>query len=317
MKKENRNVARLDIILALILLILAAVILWEQGVFDPLLNKLPSLKKNADVTETAETFEEDIYEETYPADPDEAFEEGSEDLPGEEPDSAADVSPENSEETASEVSGEASEGTSEQTSEQTSAEISDETSEEASEETSSEAASGEPSDESTEGASAPYYEPSGGSYDQILVNVLSALLSDDYNTLAEYVSADGLRLCPMGAPLSTDVILSKEAAAAFPDRDSTLFGYRRGSGNAIYMTGSEYCRTFICPENFDFSAASVYYDAGDDLSLAENIADGTVHTVRYTYEQSIMEWQDIVLVFVTEGEQDKLAAIMHRDATTH
>lgn len=309
MKKENRKVVRLDIILALILLILAAVILWEQGVFDPLLNKLPSFKKKAAVTETAEASEEEfseeeIFEEPYP---DEGSSEETEDFTEEEPDIT-------DEETSAETSAETD----------SSSELSNGSEEsdaaDAAEETESENGSSESSSEeadSEEDASVPYYEPVGGSYDQILVNVLSALLSDDYGTLAEYVSEEGLRLCPMGAALSTDVILSKDGVTAFPERDSTLFGYRRGSGNAIYMTGSEYCHTFICPDDFDFSAASVYYDAGDDLSLAESFLSGTVHTVRYTYEPNIMDWQDIVLVFVTEDDHDSLAAIMHRDATTH
>lgn len=160
----------------------------------------------------------------------------------------------------------------------------------------------------------PYFETEGDSFDDIMVQVLSALLSADFGSLSDYVGEEGLRLSPMGAFLEDDIILSSNEVSEFLSMDEQKFGVYRGSGNAIRMTPVEYYNKFICPSDFDFSQTSVYIDDDEDMEAA---GWGDIHTVRYTYEPNVMEWQDVIMVYRESDGRDYLVGIIHRDVTTN
>lgn len=158
------------------------------------------------------------------------------------------------------------------------------------------------------------YETEGESFDDIMVKVLSAILMGDFDTLSRYVGEAGLRLSPMGAFLSEDVILSKEETAEFFSRGEDTYGTFPGSGDPIAMGPQEYYERFICPVSFDFGESTVIYDDADDL---EDALWGDYHTVRYSFEPNVMEWQDIVMVYASENGRDVLIAILHRDMSSY
>ena len=243
-------------------------------------------------------------------------------------------------ETSAETSG-SSEGSSEgsgaaesSNSSESASESSSETSSEASSESSSETsdASGEGQSSEGEGGSEAssessitdedlpddpdlQFETSDSYYDDINVKVLTAVLSQDFETLSEYVGDAGLRLSPMGEASENDVILSASEVSSFFSRSSEMYGIYLGSGGAIRMMPDEYYRTFINPDAFDFALASALYDDAEDLASAAAYGSD-LHTVGYHYVPNVMEWQNVIFVYQRSGERDWLVGIIYQDLTT-
>ncbi len=243
-------------------------------------------------------------------------------------------------ETSAETSG-SSEGSSEgsgaaesSNSSESASESSSETSSEASSESSSETsdASGEGQASEGEGGSEAssessitdedlpddpdlQFETSDSYYDDINVKVLTAVLSQDFETLSEYVGDAGLRLSPMGEASENDVILSASEVSSFFSRSSEMYGIYLGSGGAIRMMPDEYYRTFINPDAFDFTLASALYDDAEDLAAAAAYGSD-LHTVGYHYVPNVMEWQNVIFVYQRNGERDWLVGIIYQDLTT-
>ncbi|MBQ4186719.1 MAG: hypothetical protein II642_02430, partial [Firmicutes bacterium] len=243
-------------------------------------------------------------------------------------------------ETSAETSG-SSEGSSEgsgaaesSNSSESASESSSETSSEASSESSSETsdASGEGQSSEGEGGSEAssessitdedlpddpdlQFETSDSYYDDINVKVLTAVLSQDFETLSEYVGDAGLRLSPMGEASENDVILSASEVSSFFSRSSEMYGIYLGSGGAIRMMPDEYYRTFINPDAFDFALASALYDDAEDLAAAAAYGSD-LHTVGYHYVPNVMEWQNVIFVYQRSGERDWLVGIIYQDLTT-
>ncbi len=243
-------------------------------------------------------------------------------------------------ETSAETSG-SSEGSSEgsgaaesSNSSESASESSSETSSEASSESSSETsdASGEGQASEGEGGSEAssessitdedlpddpdlQFETSDSYYDDINVKVLTAVLSQDFETLSEYVGDAGLRLSPMGEASENDVILSASEVSSFFSRSSEMYGIYLGSGGAIRMMPDEYYRTFINPDAFDFTLASALYDDAEDLAAAAAYGSD-LHTVGYHYVPNVMEWQNVIFVYQRSGERDWLVGIIYQDLTT-
>ena len=159
------------------------------------------------------------------------------------------------------------------------------------------------------------FETSGSSYDDIMINVLTSLLSKDMATLSTYVGSKGLRLVPTGAVNNHDVTLSADEVANFFSRPSQSYGTYAGSGNTITCTPDEYYNTFLMPDGFDFSAANVTYNEAAHIQAASNIA-ASPKTVAYYYAPNVMEWKRIIMVYDTEGDRDVLCGIIYQDAST-
>ena len=159
------------------------------------------------------------------------------------------------------------------------------------------------------------FETSDSYYDDINVKVLTAVLSQDFETLSEYVGDAGLRLSPMGEASENDVILSASEVSSFFSRSSEMYGIYLGSGGAIRMMPDEYYRTFINPDAFDFTLASALYDDAEDLAAAAAYGSD-LHTVGYHYVPNVMEWQNVIFVYQRSGERDWLVGIIYQDLTT-
>ncbi len=245
---------------------------------------------------------------------------------------SAEASGETSE--ASEDSSETSSAAESSDSSENASEASSETSSEASSESSSETsdASGEGQASEREGGSEAssessitdedlpddpdlQFETSDSYYDDINVKVLTAVLSQDFETLSEYVGDAGLRLSPMGEASENDVILSASEVSGFFSRSSEMYGIYLGSGGAIRMMPDEYYRTFINPDAFDFTLASALYDDAEDLAAAAAYGSD-LHTVGYHYVPNVMEWQNVIFVYQRSGERDWLVGIIYQDLTT-
>ena len=235
---------------------------------------------------------------------------------------------------SSEGSSEGSGAAESSNSSESASESSSETSSEASSETSSETsdASGEGQASEGEGGSEAssessitdedlpddpdlQFETSDSYYDDINVKVLTAVLSQDFETLSEYVGDAGLRLSPMGEASENDVILSASEVSSFFSRSSEMYGIYLGSGGAIRMMPDEYYRTFINPDAFDFTLASALYDDAEDLAAAAAFGSD-LHTVGYHYVPNVMEWQNVIFVYQRSGERDWLVGIIYQDLTT-
>ena len=235
---------------------------------------------------------------------------------------------------SSEGSSETSSAAESSNSSESASESSSETSSEASSETSSETsdASGEGQASEGEGGSEAssessitdedlpddpdlQFETSDSYYDDINVKVLTAVLSQDFETLSEYVGDAGLRLSPMGEASENDVILSASEVSSFFSRSSEMYGIYLGSGGAIRMMPDEYYRTFINPDAFDFTLASALYDDAEDLAAAAAYGSD-LHTVGYHYVPNVMEWQNVIFVYQRSGERDWLVGIIYQDLTT-
>ena len=145
--------------------------------------------------------------------------------------------------------------------------------------------------------------------------MLTAVLSQDFETLSEYVGDAGLRLSPMGEASENDVILSASEVSSFFSRSSEMYGIYLGSGGAIRMMPDEYYRTFINPDAFDFTLASALYDDAEDLAAAAAYGSD-LHTVGYHYVPNVMEWQNVIFVYQRSGERDWLVGIIYQDLTT-
>ena len=239
-----------------------------------------------------------------------------------------------SSEGSSEGSGAAESSNSSESTSESSSETSSEASSESSSETSSETsdASGEGQASEGEGGSEAssessitdedlpddpdlQFETSDSYYDDINVKVLTAVLSQDFETLSEYVGDAGLRLSPMGEASENDVILSASEVSSFFSRSSEMYGIYLGSGGAIRMMPDEYYRTFINPDAFDFTLASALYDDAEDLAAAAAYGSD-LHTVGYHYVPNVMEWQNVIFVYQRSGERDWLVGIIYQDLTT-
>ncbi len=160
------------------------------------------------------------------------------------------------------------------------------------------------------------FETSGSSYDDIMINVLTCLLTQDTASLSDYIGDQGFRLSPTGTATSADVILSANELTDFFSMNSQSYGTYPGSGEDIYLTPSEYYAKYIVPSSFDFTTASVLYNDVNDLeAVAGFVADPK--TVSYKYSPSVMEWKRIIVVYGSEGNGDVLCGIIYQDATTN
>ena len=160
------------------------------------------------------------------------------------------------------------------------------------------------------------YETSGSSYDDIMVNVLTCLLSRDTASLAEYVGASGLCLSPTGTAVASDVILSSAQVAAFFDQGTQTYGTYPGSGEKIRLSAEEYYNSYIVPSSFDFSTAVVSYNDAADIAAASAMFSNP-KTVSYEYTPNVMEWQRLIMVYCSEGTGDVLCGIIYQDVTTN
>ena len=241
---------------------------------------------------------------------------------------SAEASGETSE--ASEGSSETSSAAESSNSSESASEASSETSSEASSETSDASGEGQASEGEGESEASSessitdedlpddpdlQFETSDSYYDDINVKVLTAVLSQDFETLSEYVGDAGLRLSPMGEASENDVILSASEVSSFFSRSSEMYGIYLGSGGAIRMMPDEYYRTFINPDAFDFALASALYDDAEDLASAAAYGSD-LHTVGYHYVPNVMEWQNVIFVYQRSGERDWLVGIIYQDLTT-
>lgn len=160
----------------------------------------------------------------------------------------------------------------------------------------------------------PNFSESGSSYEDIMVNVMTSLLSQDFSTLAGYVGESGLELAPMGTLTGTDVMLSPGDTAMFLESGVQNFGTYEGTGEAIMMDGDTYYHTYIIPSGFDFTVSSTAYDDPSDLSCCGSLTD--IHTVSYYYAPDPIGWMKIILVYQSGNGGDNLRAIIYQDTTT-
>lgn len=160
------------------------------------------------------------------------------------------------------------------------------------------------------------FETSGSSYDDIMVNILTCLLSQDMSALSEYVGSVGFRLAPTGIFSAEDVVLSASDLSAFFSLSAQKYGTYPGSGESIYLTPTEYYNSYLVPSGFDFSAASVSYnDSADLAAVAGYVSDPK--TVSYLYSPNVMEWKRLIVVYTHEGGNDVLSGIIYQDVTTN
>ena len=159
------------------------------------------------------------------------------------------------------------------------------------------------------------FETSGSSYDDIMVNVLTCILSEDTAALSTYVGSQGLRLSPTGYAVEDDVVLSSTELADYFSMGSQSYGIYPGSGESIYCSPSEYYHQYILPSGFDFTLSTVSYNDNADLAAAGNWVDDP-KTVSYHYAPNVMGWKRIILVYGSEGSGDVLCGIIYQDLTT-
>lgn len=160
------------------------------------------------------------------------------------------------------------------------------------------------------------FTPSGASYDDIMINILTCLLSRDMTSFSSYIGSYGLRLSPTGSMTEQDVVLSANEAAEFFQLDSRVYGTYPGSGEAIRCTPEEYYTHYIAPSDFDFSAATTAYNDPSDIEAAGGFVSDP-KTVSYDYAPSVMEWKRLIMVYANDGSRsDVLCGIIYRDLTT-
>lgn len=160
----------------------------------------------------------------------------------------------------------------------------------------------------------PNFSESGSTYEDIMVNVMTCLLSQDFSTLAGYVGENGLELSPMGSLKDTDVTLTAGDTAMFLESGVQNFGTYEGTGDAIMMDGDTYYHTYMIPSTFDFASSTTSYDDPADLALCGTLTD--IHTVSYYYAPDPVGWMKMILVYQTENGGDKLRAVIYQDTTT-
>ncbi len=159
------------------------------------------------------------------------------------------------------------------------------------------------------------FETSSSSYDDIMVNVLTCLLTKDTTALSSYVGAQGLRLSPTGSSVDSDVVLSAADLAGFFTLSSQNYGTYPGSGENITLTAAEYYDKYIVPTGFDFSTAVTSYNDSNDIAAVSGFVSDP-KTISYEYAPNAMEWQRIILVYGSEGSGDVLCGIIYQDVTT-
>ena len=160
------------------------------------------------------------------------------------------------------------------------------------------------------------FKPSGVSYDDIMINVLTCLLSRDMSSFASYVGSQGLRLSPTGSMTEQDIVLSADEVAEFFQLDSKIYGTYPGSGETIRCTPEEYYTRYLAPSDFNFSAATTAYNDAADLETAAGFVSNP-KTVSYEYSPSAMEWMRLIMVYANDGDRgDVLCGIVYLDLTT-
>lgn len=160
------------------------------------------------------------------------------------------------------------------------------------------------------------FEASGTSYDDIMVNVLTCLMTQDVHALSSYVGSQGLRLSPTGIATTDDVILSADSLASFFTMNAQSYGTYPGSGEDIYLTPSEYYNRYIFPVGFDFANSLVSYNDASDLTAVAGYINEP-KTISYEYSPNVMEWKRLIVVYGSEGSGDTLCGIIYQDVTTN
>lgn len=160
------------------------------------------------------------------------------------------------------------------------------------------------------------FEISGSSFDDIMVNVLTSLLSKDTVTLSTYVGSTGFRLAPTGCFAPNDVVLSADELSSFFSLAAQSYGTYPGSGETIYLTPDEYYDHYLIPTGFDFSAATVSYNDVADINAVSGYVDDP-KTVSYRFSPDIMEWKRLIIVYTTEDSGDVLCGMIYQDVTTN
>lgn len=159
------------------------------------------------------------------------------------------------------------------------------------------------------------FKPSGSSYDDIMVNILTCLLSSDMKTLSSYVGSQGLRLSPTGSMTDQDIVLSADEVSDFFSLGTQTYGVYPGSGEAIRCSAEDYYNRYIAPSDFNFSAATVAFNEASDLEAVAGLVSNP-KTVSYDYSPSVMEWKRLIMVYTAEGSGDVLCGIIYQDLTT-
>ena len=160
------------------------------------------------------------------------------------------------------------------------------------------------------------YETSGTSYDDIAVNVLTCLLTQNMELLSTYIGDSGLQLSPTGSATAFDITLSAAEVSSFFSLSTQCYGTYPGSGEDIDLSPSQYYEKYIVPQKFDFSLAVVSYNNTNDLSVVSSSLQSP-KTISYHYAPNVMEWKHLILVFESESNRDVLCGIIYQDVTTN
>lgn len=157
---------------------------------------------------------------------------------------------------------------------------------------------------------------STGSYDEIMVDVLTEILGQHFDELAAHVGSQGLRLSPTGVQTADDVVLSSSEVASFLSGSSRSYGISPGSGQSLELTPSEYYSRYMYPDGFDFANAVTAYNDEADLALCTQTSDP--ETVSFYYSANAIEWKKIILVFTAESsDSDVLCGIIYKDQSSN
>lgn len=160
------------------------------------------------------------------------------------------------------------------------------------------------------------YETSGTSYDDIAVNVLTCLLTQNMELLSTYIGDSGLQLSPTGSATAYDITLSATEVSSFFSLSTQSYGTYPGSGESIDLSPTQYYEKYIVPQKFDFSLAVVSYNNTNDLSVVSSSLQSP-KTISYHYAPNVMEWKHLILVFESESNRDVLCGIIYQDVTTN
>lgn len=167
-------------------------------------------------------------------------------------------------------------------------------------------------------------EPENAALLELSYQLLEAMKSGDYGTLAAHVSSLGLRLTPYSTvDVDEDVVLSAaQVAAAAGDAALYHWGYTDGEGAPISLTITDYFDAYVF--NADYTEAprigiDTVCQSGNAL---ENVAEAypgarfvEFHFPGLEPKNEGLDWCSLKLVFLRENGQWRLEGLIHSQWT--
>lgn len=148
---------------------------------------------------------------------------------------------------------------------------------------------------------------------------LAALRDENYAKLEQLAHSDGVTFSPYAAiqPDRAVTLTVQGAGRLKEDKEKRVWGEADGTGDPIELAWPEYRKRFVFDRDYTKAEQTSYnkrIGQGNSLDNARDTYPGSNVTEYYfagTEKNSTMDWSALRLVWLEEGGEWKLRAIVH------